>query len=230
MTQPARNLVIAAHPDDDVIGCGAMLAAAFRRRDDVRIVYVTDGSASHPGSRHWSPQRLAALRESEAAEAIERLGGVPSILRFLRVTDGTVSVLARSEREHVVAEIRSLIVEWKPSVVFSHWRRDPHPDHRAVSGIVRDAVCSASLEVRLLEYPVWLAIRGSADDAPALYNVRGVTFETDGNAQGRKREALLAHRSQTTQLIDDDPDGFVMSADLIERFCSNTEIFYEDAE
>ncbi|GAC1415955.1 MAG: hypothetical protein NVSMB5_05770 [Candidatus Velthaea sp.] len=188
---------------------------------------MTDGSASHPQSVRFSPAGLAALREAEAGEAIRRLGGTPSMLRFLRVADGTVSNLAADARAAVVGAIREIVTDWKPAFVFSPWRRDPHPDHAAVSHIVRDAVRLARVQLRLLEYPVWLAIRGTAEDAPAQ-TVRRVSFDVDRGAYARKHYALLAHRSQTTQLIDDDPTGFVMSADLIDRFCSLRETFYED--
>ena len=70
LTGWARVLVLAAHPDDEVLGVGgtmALLAAAGAR---LRLVAVTDGEASHPG--HPDPAALAALR---AAETDRRAAG-----------------------------------------------------------------------------------------------------------------------------------------------------------
>ena len=72
LTGWARVLVLAAHPDDEVLGVGgtmALLAAAGAR---LRLVAVTDGEASHPG--HRDPAALAALRAAETADALRVLG------------------------------------------------------------------------------------------------------------------------------------------------------------
>ena len=64
----AASLVLAAHPDDEVLGVGgtmALLAAAGAR---LRLVSVTDGEASHPG--HPDPAALAARRAAETAAAL----------------------------------------------------------------------------------------------------------------------------------------------------------------
>ena len=50
-------------------------------------MFVTDGGASHPGSRAWSRQRLAAQREAEAEEALRRLGAGDEPRSFLRLAD-----------------------------------------------------------------------------------------------------------------------------------------------
>ena len=222
-----RTLVIVAHPDDDVIGCGALLAQKFEHGDAVRVVYVTDGAASHPHSRMWPPSRIAQTREIEACEAIDRLGGDPLKLSFLRVADGTVASLNGTQRAALLSLLQQHVAEWTPAVTISHWRRDPHPDHSALSGIVREAIRSVATGTRLLEFPVWLKIRGLEDDDPAEGEIREISFECSPKHYNAKRHALLAHRTQTTQLIDDDPTGFMMPQDLIDRFCSNTEVFYE---
>ncbi len=46
----APIVVLAPHPDDESLGCGALLAAAFAGKG-ARVVCLTDGSGSHPGSR-----------------------------------------------------------------------------------------------------------------------------------------------------------------------------------
>jgi hypothetical protein len=68
----SRVLVLAAHPDDEVLGVGgtiALLAAAGTR---LRLVSVTDGEASHPG--HPDPAALATRRAAETASALRVLG------------------------------------------------------------------------------------------------------------------------------------------------------------
>ena len=59
-----KLVVLAPHPDDETLGCGALLARAFLGAG-AHIICLTDGSASHPGSRHWTPARLAAQRRTD---------------------------------------------------------------------------------------------------------------------------------------------------------------------
>ena len=52
-----RICVVSPHPDDDVLGCGGTLALASANGAALCILYVTDGAASHPGSRAFPPGR-----------------------------------------------------------------------------------------------------------------------------------------------------------------------------
>jgi LmbE family N-acetylglucosaminyl deacetylase len=64
-------VIVAAHPDDEILGAGgtmAMLAAAGAR---LRLIAVTDGEASHPGA---DPEAIARVRTAESAAARHVLG------------------------------------------------------------------------------------------------------------------------------------------------------------
>lgn len=78
LLQGRAVLVLAPHPDDESLGCEALLAHAFARPTAnfrAHVVCLTDGAASHPGSEAVSPSRLAAIRRLELRAAIIRLGG-----------------------------------------------------------------------------------------------------------------------------------------------------------
>lgn len=46
-----RLVIVAPHPDDETLGCGLLIAAAVRAGVRVAVIALTDGQASHPGSR-----------------------------------------------------------------------------------------------------------------------------------------------------------------------------------
>ncbi len=52
-------LVLAAHPDDETLGAGGLVAMAARAGMPVRVVVATDGEGSHPDASVWDPERLA---------------------------------------------------------------------------------------------------------------------------------------------------------------------------
>jgi LmbE family N-acetylglucosaminyl deacetylase len=217
-------VVIAPHPDDDAIGCGGTIARCVDLAIDVDVIYVTDGAASHPDSRAFPGPKLRELRELEALSGLRALG-VRSEPAFLRVPDGQVSGLRGAAREAVVAAIRRVIVASRCDAILAPWLREPHPDHAATADLVLAALGGAAHSPRLLWYAVWLDIFGLPSDRPHA----GLPFVDVGlspREAARKRSAVMAHRSQTTRMIDDDPGGFCASPDLLDTWLQPVERFY----
>src|SRR5262245_52353376 len=71
-----RLLVLAPHPDDEVIGCGGVVAQHLRDGRSVRVVIATDGAQAG----------LASVREEETRRGLTILGGNP-VVTFLRFPD-----------------------------------------------------------------------------------------------------------------------------------------------
>jgi len=79
-------------------------------------------------------------------------------------------------------------------------------------------------------YGVWLDVRGAAADAPAAREASRFDVLLSGAERKRKRHAILAHRSQTSDLIDDDPAGFRIDAAMLESWTGPLERFYLAAD
>ena len=79
-------MVVAPHPDDEVLGVGGVLAEVA----GADVVAVTDGEASHPDSTVYSQEALAAVRRDETATALTALGQDPSWVFRLGHPDGRV--------------------------------------------------------------------------------------------------------------------------------------------
>ncbi len=212
-------VVVSPHPDDDVIGCGAFLAAAAANGRTVRAIYVTDGSASHVGSPTYPPERLRREREGEARAALARLG-IATAPTFLGRRDGS---LADADPDELARELATLIPDDDATLVLGPWRRDPHPDHRAVAAaLLRTARERARL--RYAEYFVWLGERGTAEDAPRRGDGRAVRLSTARHLDA-KRSAIAEHRSQLGALIRDAREAFALPASLIARALGPSEAF-----
>jgi LmbE family N-acetylglucosaminyl deacetylase len=203
-------IVIAPHPDDDVLGCGALIGCAVRRMP-VTVAYVTDGAASHIGSPTYPPARLRDVREREAVRGLHRLG-VTSAPIFLRWPDGTVPADAAAAPALCEA-LRALIPRTEPVAVAVPWRRDPHADHRAVAALVA-AVLDERPRATRIEYAVWLGILGDARDNPR--EEEGRIVELDSRPWlGAKRAAVREHRSQSGTLIADAAESFAFPPALL---------------
>ena len=79
-----RVIVVAAHPDDETLGAGGLIAECFALGIPLEVIVVTDGAASHPSSPSADPAALAAIRAAEAREAINILapGTAVTLLGF----------------------------------------------------------------------------------------------------------------------------------------------------
>lgn len=152
--RPGRVIVVAPHPDDEVLGIGGSLAALERCGREVLVVAVTDGDASHPGSSVWSAERLRWARPLESIEALGRLHSSAQLLR-LEIEDGRVE-----QFEPALRRVLASLLE-DAAAVFTTWRFDGHADHEACGRAAVEAAQQAGVPCH--EYVVW----GRVPDHPA---------------------------------------------------------------
>lgn len=218
-------LVIAPHPDDESLGCGGLISklAADRRR--FCTLFVTDGSASHLGSAKWSRRALTVQRECEAKKALCRLGIGDHPRKFLRLSDSAMPPVSSEEWRSALGELGSVLETFRPDLALLPWRRDPHCDHRDLWRLITEAIRQGAFTPMTLEYTIWLDEYGVAEDYPRPDETRPVVFNISSEVDN-KHAAIAAHQSQTTDLIDDDPNGFRLSAKTITRLTSPCESYW----
>jgi LmbE family N-acetylglucosaminyl deacetylase len=215
-------IVVAPHPDDESLACGGLLAEACRQGLRGKVVVVSDGVGSHPNSKAYPPDRLRSLREEEARQAATELGLKPEDMFFLGLPDRFVPSEGE-EAERAIGEIVHFVEQTGARSLLVSWRHDPHCDHEASYQIAR-AVQRQAGELRLFEYVVWgHTLPPSTEVDP----IGGFRIKVDQEALEKKRRAIAAHRSQTTDLIDDDPDGFRFAPSGLARFDLPYEFFFE---
>ena len=224
-TGAARGVVaVAPHPDDEVLGCGGLIALARRHRVPVRVVHVTDGGASHPGSRAWPPARLVQLRADEARRACRALG-VPRPPVRIGLPDGGAHDARGAVRAEAVRRLARVIGEANPGLVVTTWTREPHCDHQAAHALARDAMARARSQADLANYLVWSGRTGDRGALPRPREAVPVTLAL-GSTRAVKRRALDAHASQLGRVVRDDPDGFVLSRADREAMLGRTETYW----
>jgi LmbE family N-acetylglucosaminyl deacetylase len=167
-------LAIAAHPDDEVIGCGAMLAWHAGAGHAVTVVHLTDGAGGDPSGRY---EDIRAVRRAEGREAAQRLG--VRDVRQLDFPDGELP-----ERLTAVTDaVRALFAELRPRTVYAFWFTEAHRDHRAAAVAVAAAAPALDPAARLCLFGVNHAVAG------------GSMFDVTAQADA-KRRALAAFKSQ----------------------------------
>lgn len=223
-----ETLVVAPHPDDESLGCGGAIALLSRHGLSPTVLFISDGTGSHPNSRRCPAPVLRALREGEAREALSRLGASPLESVFLGIKDGAVPSAQSPGFVETVALCRAVLDSVQPQTVLLPWRRDPHPDHRATSEIMRAALSAGAPVVRVLEYPIWTWERAAPEDLPCAGEAQAFRLDITPVFDA-KQQAIDAHQSQVTHLIDDDPQGFWLSPEVLAHFVRPWEVYLEAA-
>ncbi len=116
-------LVIAAHPDDEVLGCGGTIARHAVAGDQVHVSILGQGLSSRgqPTAEEVSALRGAARRANELLGAAS--------LHHGDFPDNRMDTVPRLD---VTQAIESLISQHKPRIVYTHWAGDVNIDHRRI--------------------------------------------------------------------------------------------------
>jgi LmbE family N-acetylglucosaminyl deacetylase len=210
-------LVLSAHPDDETLAAGGLIATAASLGIAVQVVIVTDGAASHPVSPSVSAGDLALRRAREAFEAISLLAPDAS-LSLLGFADGQV----REQADAIAAAIDAIVAESDPrTLVLAPWRGDGHRDHRIVGELVAQAT-TAHHRV-LLEYPVWMW-HWATPETVDLSATRSHSLAP--SAQRAKARAIAAHETQVSALSELEGDEAMLSPGFLAHFAEPREIFF----
>ncbi len=198
-------LVLAPHPDDDVLGCSRLMRRVCGGGGEVVIAWLTDGGASHGELPAHDRAALVRRRRDEARTGVLALGIDPLAMHFLDHADGGLAKHIGEAR----AEVEAICGRHGIRTVIVTDRNDGHPDHRAAFAI------AVGLGVaRILSYPVSTRYDGGACDPPAT------ALSIAARPDDRKRMALLRHASQMEAAA-----RFPLSPATVERFCAEPEFF-----
>ena len=206
----ASVVVVAAHPDDEVLGAGgtmAILAAAGAR---LRLIAITDGEGSHPDA---DPAVIGALRAAESAAALDRLG-----VRNLEVIRLRFPDTGLAAREDELSEIlREQCAGF--DVCLAPWETDAHADHEAAGRAARRAAWRTGQH--MLTYPIWMWHWAKPGDRRVPW-VRARRVSLTADLAIRKASAIQAF---TSQLTDRGPGaGPVLPAGIVAHFTRRHEV------
>jgi LmbE family N-acetylglucosaminyl deacetylase len=200
-----RTVVVAAHPDDEVLGCGGLIATQRAAGADVVVLAVTDGEAAS------DDPRLARRRRDEQRRALAVLGVDASRTIRLALPDSAVG-------EHEDELVRRAIDLLRPTdLLVAPFAHDHHSDHEACGRAavrVRDAV-----GCELVHALVWAPIRRMV---PATGRAL-LCHRLDVRACDARDAAMRHHRSQT-----DPAEGpAVVTDELLVRLASPFELYVD---
>ena len=132
-------LIIAAHPDDEIIGCGGTIAKHTENGDEVNIVIVAEGATSRSQNRSRENSKNELQELSKAAKNSSKIIGSKS-LEILNLPDNRLDSIEILE---IIKIIESKISKYNPTIIYTHHYGDLNIDHQ----IIHNAVLTAARPV-----------------------------------------------------------------------------------
>lgn len=175
-----RVVVLAPHPDDEVLGVGGLLATL---RCPTEIVAITDGEMCHPGRTD-----IASIRCRERDQALSKLGVDARVIR-LGIPDGQVE-----HADDLVSRLLPIVAT--ASLVLAPWPQDGHPDHDATGAAARDvsaALTRRGHRIQIAYYPIWAWHWATPSELPWS---RARRHELSPAVARAKHQAIEAYASQ----------------------------------
>lgn len=126
----ATVLVVAAHPDDEVLGCGGTIAKHARQGDEVHVVILAEGLTSRDRVRDRSKH---AQELSKLALAAKKAGDIlgAATITLHDFPDNRMDSLNQLD---ITKEIEGYISRLQPEIVYTHHAGDVNVDHRCIHG------------------------------------------------------------------------------------------------
>ncbi|WP_462189153.1 PIG-L deacetylase family protein [Frankia sp. CcWB2] len=218
LTVPPTNAVIVApHPDDEVLGIGGLMTILSTLSVSLTVVAVTDGDASHPGSPTLSPAELARRRVAEQHSALAELGLAQVPVHRVGLRDGRVA----GHEELLADQLEPLLTAdgW----LLATYAGDRHPDHEATGRAAE--IAAARTGTRLLEYPVWTWHWAVPDD-PRVPWARARRVHLPVDVQRAKQRAVDCYRTQIAPLSAHPADAAVLPAEALARLLRPAETVF----
>tara|TARA_A100001015_G_scaffold318131_1_gene437035 strand:- start:519 stop:1208 length:690 start_codon:yes stop_codon:yes gene_type:complete len=125
-----KILIIAAHPDDEVLGCGGLIAKHIKQKNKIRIVFLAEGvTARFSKEKVDDPEviKKSNRRNNNAILALNELGVKKNEIYLSKNPCCRLDELSQLD---IIKLIEKHIKQFKPNQIFTHWHSDTNIDHR----------------------------------------------------------------------------------------------------
>jgi N-acetylglucosamine malate deacetylase 2 len=203
-----RTLVLVAHPDDETVGCGALLQ---RMREPV-VVFCTDGAPRDEffWKGHGTRLRYARMREEEGLRALGIVG--VSEVEFLASAplpsgEGIVDQELHRNLDIACERLTGLVARHRPQAILTLAYEGGHPDHDACSLLAHSL--GRQHELSVWEFPLYHRLT-SGEMAYQRFVVpderEEIVLEITPDELENKQAMVQAYKSQHPFLFEFDPN------------------------
>jgi N-acetylglucosamine malate deacetylase 1 len=175
-------LILVAHPDDEVLGCGGTIAKYAKDGEDIVAVIISDGDPINKS------QEFAIKRRKESIAAGKILGINDTV--FIGLQDRPFG--SDLKDKHIKGRIEKIINKLAPKIIFTHSPDDPHPVHASIARLAKEI--ASKTYTPIYTFTIGSPFKVKQRDMPRLYIDISNTFD-------QKKKALKEFHSQEHYLI-----------------------------
>ncbi len=130
-----KVLVIAAHPDDEILGCGGTIIEHKKKGDKVGIIIVSEGITSRDERRNYIKRKKEVTELSKISKNIAK----KLKINFIELFSFPDNRLDSVDLLDIVKRIEEKLLEFKPNIIYTHHHNDLNLDHSIVNRAVLTA-------------------------------------------------------------------------------------------
>jgi LmbE family N-acetylglucosaminyl deacetylase len=215
-------MFVGAHPDDELMNAGGILAAAVRNGQRVRTLSATHGEAgARPG---WPKDIIGDIRTQEQAASMAVLGIKDQV--WLNYHDG---FLADTDGMDALAQLGRAVNDFRPDTIltFGPDGLTGHPDHRTISRWVGELESKANVYWIVVEPEQYEQLRAADEAINIFFKIKqpplvpsekcAIDFKLTPELTDLKRKAFEAVPSQYERLFETKP--FARPGEALAREC-----------
>ena len=130
-----KILVVAAHPDDEILGCGGTIIEHIKKKDKVGIIIVSEGITARDDKRNYEKSKKKIIELSKISKKISKELKV-SFIDFFSFPDNRLDSVNLLD---IVKRIEDRVLNFKPNIVYTHHNNDLNIDHCLINKAVLTA-------------------------------------------------------------------------------------------
>ena len=183
----SRVLILAPHPDDEILGCGGLLQKLSKLQRNIVLIAVTNGTKSHPDSTLYTEEQLNHIRPAESKAALDVLE-IPNIQRIaLNLQDGAIA----SSHAEFYAKLEQLL---EPNdILITTYEKDGHPDHEHSAYVVAQ-ICK-QYQLKYYQVLIWAWHWAAPNNAQIAWE-RAYRLDLSSSELELKHRAIQCFKSQ----------------------------------
>jgi LmbE family N-acetylglucosaminyl deacetylase len=179
-------LIICAHSDDQIFGPGGTIAKYAKEGKKVFTIIFSYGEMTHP---YYKKELAITTRVKESQDVDKFIGGQGAI--FLGIEEN--KFMEQFKEKKMYPKLKRIILQHKPTRIFTHSLDDPHPDHRATNKLLLETLDRMKYKCDVYMFDVWTFLNFKKQHYPKIVIDITSTFKT-------KIKALKMFKSQQIAL------------------------------
>lgn len=214
--QSKRIVIVAPHPDDEILGCGGLMQQLITLNCHLVIVAVSNGTQSHPHSSKYSPEQLNHIRPLESLTALNCLDVYKYAQHIaLNLPDGEIHL----HMEPLWQALNKLVKA--EDILLCSYAQDGHPDHEAVGKTVK--ALALAHDMSYLHVLIW-AWHWARPLDPRINWQKAKAYNLTQAQLIKKRQTIMQFKSQI-EADESIGKAAVLSPAIIERFLMPWEVY-----